>query len=633
MERADDDDENDGGMMDNGGAMSSMLLSFSGMDSASGGPNLIDSAHFEPDVFVKELLTTLPLEGLIAKDNSMVHEIRALDGDMQMLVYENYNKFISATETIKRMKNNVDAMDDDMEDVRIKMEKIAKTSRRLDGNLADNRSKVDKLVRVRRLLSRLEFLSELPEKLAEMISKEHYKEAVQLYSKTIKVLTSHSHVLSFKNIKERTERMMQDLRGRVMDLLDDPALEAVKLTQHVTVLRLMEAPRDKVVEKLLAAHRHRTTRMTKQYQQQLSMVMVNTVASDTTVVGNHDLAGSVSSARKFHQSLMVGLIEACKGIAELFTDVVSDNRERSSSSVGGNDMTMATVVRRNMSDADDGMSTSTAAGGAAGGGGGGMTRHHQSLTESMVSDAYHQLQSCLTNLMQEYTKCLVNSFQLFFERFDAHILACEMLEKDKEGEREQPTLSRSAQLRTYELEEEHQGWMMLARQAILDCQYLDKAAIECAPVLLGGNVGTISVPIRAAHASTFATSILTVLEAHNEASFRRRIFGLLTMLTKQAALGLAPVCQMIPHSATPTTPRKGDHAAFPDPYMVTHTSQYITTVSEFHSSTHIHIYFSYHILTLYTKGTNGRTTTKCSSENTIRHDERSICIVFCRYMF
>jgi hypothetical protein len=37
---------------------------------------------------------------------------------MQMLVYENYNKFISATETIKRMKANVEAMDSDMDAVR-----------------------------------------------------------------------------------------------------------------------------------------------------------------------------------------------------------------------------------------------------------------------------------------------------------------------------------------------------------------------------------------------------------------------------------------------------------------------------------------------------------------------------------
>jgi len=65
-------------------------------------------------------------------------------------------------------------------------------------NLLD---KVDKLVRVRRLLDRLDFLSELPEKLAVMINNKRYKEAVQLYNKSILVLTRHSHVLSFKNIK------------------------------------------------------------------------------------------------------------------------------------------------------------------------------------------------------------------------------------------------------------------------------------------------------------------------------------------------------------------------------------------------------------------------------------------------
>jgi hypothetical protein len=34
-----------------------------------------------------------------------------------------------------------------------------------------------------------------------MIEKQLYKAAVQLYSKTIKVLKQHSHVLSFKNIQ------------------------------------------------------------------------------------------------------------------------------------------------------------------------------------------------------------------------------------------------------------------------------------------------------------------------------------------------------------------------------------------------------------------------------------------------
>ena len=35
-----------------------------------------------------------------------------------MLVYENYNKFISATETIRRMKSNVEGMDGDLNSVK-----------------------------------------------------------------------------------------------------------------------------------------------------------------------------------------------------------------------------------------------------------------------------------------------------------------------------------------------------------------------------------------------------------------------------------------------------------------------------------------------------------------------------------
>jgi len=44
--------------------------------------------------------------------------IQTLDGEMQKLVYDNYNKFITATETIKEMKTDVYGMDPDMEAVR-----------------------------------------------------------------------------------------------------------------------------------------------------------------------------------------------------------------------------------------------------------------------------------------------------------------------------------------------------------------------------------------------------------------------------------------------------------------------------------------------------------------------------------
>lgn len=113
---------------------------------------------------------------------------------------------------------------------RSKMTDIFNQATQLDTAMASSRASVDKLVRVRRLLDRLEFLSELPEKLSRMIDSCMYKDAVQLYRKSITVLTKHSHVLSFKKIKERTESMMNDLRKKVIALLDDPSLEAIKVS-------------------------------------------------------------------------------------------------------------------------------------------------------------------------------------------------------------------------------------------------------------------------------------------------------------------------------------------------------------------------------------------------------------------
>ena len=46
------------------------------------------------------------------------YPIQTLDGEMQKLVYDNYNKFITATETIRTMKADVYSMDSDMDAVK-----------------------------------------------------------------------------------------------------------------------------------------------------------------------------------------------------------------------------------------------------------------------------------------------------------------------------------------------------------------------------------------------------------------------------------------------------------------------------------------------------------------------------------
>jgi hypothetical protein len=306
---------------DGGAAMMSMFAAYYGIDEDAQNKSqaeLIDTAHFDSRKYVEDMLSTMNIESLVSQDTTMVHEIRTLDSDMQMLVYENYNKFISATETIKRMKTNVEAMDGDMNTVKSKMEKIAVESAVLDESLRDKRTNIDKLVRVRRLLQKLEFLSELPEKLVELINNGQYKRAVQLYGRTITVLTRHSHMLSFQKIKERTELMMGDLRKKVMGLLDDSTLEAVKLTHYATILRMMEAPRGPVVVKLLAAHRSRTGIILREYAAAVDQAGVDSSLAVSEGTAIDEFLGSVSSGRKFHQTMVACLVEACKSINAVF---------------------------------------------------------------------------------------------------------------------------------------------------------------------------------------------------------------------------------------------------------------------------------------------------------------------------
>lgn len=64
-----------------------------------------------------------------------VREVKKLDSDMQMLVYENYNKFISATDTIRKMAQNVEGMETEMTDLKSSMDRIADSSATINASL------------------------------------------------------------------------------------------------------------------------------------------------------------------------------------------------------------------------------------------------------------------------------------------------------------------------------------------------------------------------------------------------------------------------------------------------------------------------------------------------------------------
>ncbi|CAH0493513.1 unnamed protein product [Peronospora farinosa] len=215
----------------------------------------IDSPGFDTKIYVKELLETCGLNDLLIADNQLISEIKELDTNMQMLVYENYNKFISATDAIRRMKNNVASMEDEARRVVKSMDVITAKSEHINVALAPHRSKVEKLIGVRRLLKRFEFIFELPQRLKTAVKQKEYNNATKYYLLARRILRRYEHVSSFKAIQVEAEKIIEQLELLLKNRMFDTTLESEKLCETVVLLHQLDACNDEIRDQFLKWHK------------------------------------------------------------------------------------------------------------------------------------------------------------------------------------------------------------------------------------------------------------------------------------------------------------------------------------------------------------------------------------------
>lgn len=75
---------------------------------ALGSGTELDSAEFNPQRYVEHLLSSSSLSTVLKAENTLVGDIRTLDGERKALVYDNYSKLIRAVETIGKMRRSMD---------------------------------------------------------------------------------------------------------------------------------------------------------------------------------------------------------------------------------------------------------------------------------------------------------------------------------------------------------------------------------------------------------------------------------------------------------------------------------------------------------------------------------------------
>ncbi|CAM6105319.1 unnamed protein product [Calypogeia fissa] len=213
----------------------------------------INEPYFDSDRYIESLLQRTPLDGLLQKHVEMAAEIKNLDSDMQMLVYENYNKFISATDTIKRMKENVTGIETNMDQLLETVTAVRGKSDGINVSLSARRERIEELNGTRSLLRKVQFIFDLPKRLRTCLKIQDYAKATKFYKGALPILKAYgttSFVICKKEADEVIAIVSQKLESQVLDInihLETRA-EAVKLLQE------LDHPIQKMVDMYLATH-------------------------------------------------------------------------------------------------------------------------------------------------------------------------------------------------------------------------------------------------------------------------------------------------------------------------------------------------------------------------------------------
>ncbi|TPP54744.1 Vps51/Vps67 family protein [Leishmania donovani] len=218
--------------------------------STQGNPNVppeldLDSEYFNVNRYTTDLLKRESLKGLVETDTELLRRVRRLDGELQELVYRNYARFISATETIREMKNNVVEMDAKLQTLSQNVNTIDSISSQISQQLQVHRGHIEDTITANRMLKKVQFLTSLPTTMRRLIDKEEYSVGVKYWVAGDGFLSKHKSISSITQIQESCCELARELYRAIETRmcsypLDDPdAMD--RLRGYVEDLRLLRA--------------------------------------------------------------------------------------------------------------------------------------------------------------------------------------------------------------------------------------------------------------------------------------------------------------------------------------------------------------------------------------------------------
>lgn len=165
-----------------------------------------ENPNFKAKEYTITYIKDKDVEQLIKKDNQLftgifnnlikMIEIKNLEGEMQTLVYDNYNKFISATDTVKSVKKKIDAMEEELSKLKTSVGKINESYEKINERVGYKWKEIHKLDIIEKDLDKLQFLRELPNILKNALnSYEPGKSSIEVFKQPLKQYLQSSELL------------------------------------------------------------------------------------------------------------------------------------------------------------------------------------------------------------------------------------------------------------------------------------------------------------------------------------------------------------------------------------------------------------------------------------------------------
>ncbi|XP_032513198.2 vacuolar protein sorting-associated protein 51 homolog [Danaus plexippus] len=203
-------------------------------------PLNIDGNNFNSEMYIECLLKCATLRQVMDKEAEVVTQSQYLQSEMQTLVYENYNKFISATETVRKMRSDFQIMQEEMNKLSENINKITTFSSTISENLKESGTTVNRLCNTRQLLDKLQFVFLLPTQLNKAIEENRYMDAVNDYTHAQRVLQKYGSQPSFQSIQTECSEIINDLKKTLRERLLTPDTTASELAESVGLLRQLQ---------------------------------------------------------------------------------------------------------------------------------------------------------------------------------------------------------------------------------------------------------------------------------------------------------------------------------------------------------------------------------------------------------